>query len=80
MESCVGCGATLAPTWKFCIHCGIAVDAHEIPAAIRPDDPVEAPTPSRIGDILLLVGGIVAFLVGAGSIGIAIAFAVGALK
>jgi hypothetical protein len=36
--------------------------------------------PSRTGDIFLLIGGIVAFLIGAGSIGIAIAFAVGALK
>jgi hypothetical protein len=80
MESCVGCGATLAPRWKFCIHCGIGVDAKEISAPIRPDDAPEAPMPSRAGDILLLVGGIVAFLVGVGFIGTAIAYAVGALK
>ena len=76
----MGCGAPLAPTWKFCIHCGIAVDAHEIPAAIRPEAAAETPAPSRASNIALLVGGIIAFLVGLGLIGVAILYAIGALK
>ena len=30
MKTCVGCGAQLDPTWKYCIYCGIAVDAKEL--------------------------------------------------
>jgi hypothetical protein len=43
MERCESCDRDLAPTWKFCIHCGRPVrrtaDAPltSIPAAIRPD-------------------------------------------
>lgn len=63
METCVGCGAILAPTWKYCIHCGLAVDALEIPGAIRPDAAAAAanrPVPSRA----LVLGGVGIFLVG----------------
>jgi hypothetical protein len=62
METCVGCGAMLAPTWKYCIHCGIAVDAEEIPGAIRPEVvvPADPPIPRRV----LLLGGSGIFLAG----------------
>jgi hypothetical protein len=62
METCVGCGAPLAPSWKFCIHCGIAVDPPEIPNAIRPDS-AASPQHKRRNRALLL-GGIGIFLVG----------------
>ena len=39
MATCVGCGAELAPTWKYCIHCGIATDAHEVAPAKSPEEP-----------------------------------------
>ena len=62
METCVGCGAPIAPSWKFCIHCGIAIEKPEIPNAIRPDAPT-APVHKHRSRALLL-GGIGIFLVG----------------
>jgi hypothetical protein len=52
----------LAPTWKFCIHCGIAVEDEEIPWAIRPEVvvPADPPIPRRV----LLLGGSGIFLAG----------------
>jgi len=78
MESCVGCGSPLAPSWKFCIHCGLAVEAPEIPGAIRPDAtvPVKAAPSSRA----LLLGGIAIFVVGVGLLVVAIAFFAGAFR
>ena len=48
MAVCENCGESLDPRWKFCIHCGAAVEAPQavpaappataIPAAIRPED------------------------------------------
>lgn len=62
METCVGCGAPLAPNWKFCVHCGIAVEKPEIPNAIRPDaaPAIERKHRSRA----LLLGGIGIFVIG----------------
>jgi hypothetical protein len=62
METCAGCGSPLAPNWKFCVHCGIAVERPEIPGAIRPEAPAAA-DPRRRNRALLL-GGIGIFLVG----------------
>jgi len=62
METCAGCGSPLAPNWKFCIHCGIAVERPEVPGAIRPDAPVAVD--SRKRSRALLLGGIGVFLVG----------------
>lgn len=61
METCAGCGAPLAPTWKYCVHCGIAVAGSQIPGAIRPA-PV-ATHSHRRRNRALLIGGVAAFLV-----------------
>jgi hypothetical protein len=76
METCVGCGSPLAPSWKFCIHCGLAVESPDIPGAIRPDDSAPAKTgrPNRA----LVLGGIGIFLVGIALLVVAIAFFAGA--
>jgi hypothetical protein len=75
METCVGCGSPLAPSWKFCIHCGLAVEAPEIPGAGRSDDVVPAkPGPSNR---TLVLGGIGIFLVGIALLIVAIAFFAG---
>jgi hypothetical protein len=77
METCVGCGAPTAPSWKFCIHCGLAVEAPEIPGAIRPADgaPVKQ-TSNRV----LLIGGIGIFLVGIALLVVSIAYFAGAFR
>jgi hypothetical protein len=68
----------LAPTWKFCIHCGLAVDEPEIPGAIRPDAAAPA---KRIGaSPALIAGGIGIFLVGVALLVLAIAFFAGAFR
>jgi hypothetical protein len=76
METCVGCGSPLAPSWKFCIHCGLAVDPPEIPGAIRPDDGVPAVPPAR--SRALLIGGVGIFVVGVALLVLAIALFAGA--
>ena len=78
METCVGCGSPVAPTWKYCIHCGLAVERHEIPGAIRPDNAVsrEAPISSRA----LVLGGIGIFVIGVALLVLAIAFFAGAFR
>lgn len=62
METCVGCGAPLAPTWKYCIHCGIAIEKPDVPSAIRPDGTAVVSHRSRNRGLLL--GGTGIFLVG----------------
>jgi len=62
METCAGCGTTLAPTWKFCVRCGLAVPEVQVPGAIRPDAPVYASHRTR--NRALLIGGIGIFLIG----------------
>ena len=66
------------PSWKFCIHCGLAVDEPEIPGAIRPDHAV----PPKVGTSGrgLLLGGIGIFVVGIALLVIAIAFFAGAFR
>ena len=78
METCVGCGSPLAPSWKFCIHCGLAIDPPDIPGAIRPDGstPVSPPTTSRA----LILGGVGIFIVGVALLVIAIAFFAGTFR
>jgi hypothetical protein len=78
METCVGCGSPIAPSWKFCIHCGLAVDAPEIPGVIRPVDaaPVRAGSSNRA----LVLGGIGIFIVGVALLVVAIAFFAGAFR
>ncbi|HEY1531610.1 MAG TPA: zinc ribbon domain-containing protein [Galbitalea sp.] len=76
METCVGCGSPLAPSWKFCIHCGLAVDAPEIPGAIRPEAGA-GPAP-RARSRALLIGGIGVFVVGVALLVLAIALFAGA--
>jgi hypothetical protein len=78
METCVGCGSPVAPTWKFCIHCGLAVDEPEIPGAIRPDGVTPGkPAPSPR---ILVVGGIGIFVIGIALLVLAIAFFAGAFR
>ena len=49
MKTCVGCGAQLDPTWKYCIHCGIAVDAKEfVPVAAEAPAGSAAAAPAPI--------------------------------
>ncbi|MDQ1570818.1 MAG: hypothetical protein QOF79_1492 [Actinomycetota bacterium] len=59
MATCVGCGAELAPTWKYCIHCGIATDAHEVRPSVRATRPAKA----RFSTRALVGGGVALFLV-----------------
>jgi hypothetical protein len=80
MATCVGCGAELAPEWKFCIHCGIAADAREIPAAIRPDDAAAEPVARSTRSRILLVAAVAAFAIAAVLLLVAIAALAGALK
>jgi hypothetical protein len=68
----------LAPTWKFCIHCGLAVDEPEIPGAIRPD--AAAPAKRTGASPALIAGGIGIFLVGVALLVVAIAFFAGAFR
>jgi hypothetical protein len=77
METCAGCGVPLAPTWKFCVHCGIAVTEPELPGAVRPDG---AATPAhRSRNRALLIGGIGIFIVGIALLVVAIVIFVGTL-
>jgi hypothetical protein len=82
METCVGCGALLAPSWKFCIHCGIAVDAREIlpevPSAIRP--PAQPAKPGNVRNHALLIGGIGTGIIGIALVVLAIAYATGTVN
>jgi hypothetical protein len=78
METCVGCGAILAPAWKYCIRCGLAVDAQEIPGAIRPD--VAAAANPRLPRRALVLGGVGLFLVGLALIIFAIIFVAAAIR
>jgi hypothetical protein len=32
MATCEGCGAELAPVWKYCIHCGVPTIGSGVPA------------------------------------------------
>jgi hypothetical protein len=63
MATCVGCGAQLDATWKYCIHCGIATDAREITNDVRPVAVVEAP-PARLSSGALITAGAIIFVVG----------------
>jgi hypothetical protein len=78
METCLGCGFPVAPSWKFCIHCGLAVDEPEIPSAIRPDGPT-LPLPARSSRVLVL-GGVGIFVIGIALLVVAIAFFAGAFR
>jgi hypothetical protein len=79
METCVGCGSPVAPTWKFCIHCGLAIDEPTIPGAIRPDAPA-APARSAMSTRALVLGGSGIFLVGVALLVVAIAYFAGAFR
>ncbi|MDQ1563346.1 MAG: hypothetical protein QOI14_297 [Actinomycetota bacterium] len=76
MASCVGCGAQLAPAWKFCIHCGIAVDANIPPVNPRTGS-VSHVRHRTSRSRTFIVAGVVAFLIVIGLITAAIAFASG---
>ena len=78
METCVGCGSPIAPSWKFCIHCGLAVEVPEVPGAIRNDD--VAPAKPAVSNRGLVIGGIAIFLVGLGLLVVAIAYFAGAFR
>ena len=79
METCVGCGSPVAPTWKYCIHCGIAIEKpEEIPPAIRPD-PL-APVVARRISRSYIVGGVGIFLLGVALLVVSIAFLAGAFR
>jgi hypothetical protein len=75
METCVGCGSPLAPSWKYCIHCGLAVEAPDIPGAIHPDN--SAPAKTGASNRALVLGGVGIFLVGIALLVVAIAFFAG---
>jgi hypothetical protein len=66
MARCVGCGAELDPSWKYCIHCGIPADAHEIPPAIRPESAMPAVVPRRRAGLSrrsLIIGAVGVFVI-----------------
>jgi hypothetical protein len=77
METCVGCGSPIAPTWKFCIHCGLAVDEAETPDGTPPDDVVPARAPTN--RVLVMIG-VGIFVVGVALLVVAIAFFAGAFE
>jgi hypothetical protein len=77
METCVGCGSPIAPTWKFCIHCGLAVDEPEVPGAGQPENGV--PTKPTTNRALILIG-VGIFIVGIALLAVAIAFFAGAFR
>jgi uncharacterized membrane protein YvbJ len=77
MATCVGCGAQLAPAWKYCIHCGIAVDAKGVPVNPRTGS-VSHVRRSNANGRKLIIGGVVVFLVGIALIAVAVAFMSGA--
>ena len=75
----MGCGSPVAPAWKFCIHCGLAIEKpEEIPAAIRPD-PLAPAVVKRIGRAYI-AGGIGIFLFGVALLVVAIAFFAGVFR
>jgi hypothetical protein len=74
MATCVGCGEPLAPAWKFCIHCGIAVDT---PAEPRGD--VKHARRITANGRAYIIGGIGIFVVGVALLVIAIAYLTGAI-
>jgi hypothetical protein len=65
----------VAPTWKFCIHCGLAIDPPAVSGANT-----AVPTRPAISSRVLLIGGIGIFVVGIALLVIAIAFFAGAFK
>jgi hypothetical protein len=74
MEKCLGCGQEVGASWKFCIHCGLAVHRTSVPAAIRFDDSMDdAPAKGAVSRGLV-IGGIGIFLLGVALIVIAFAF------
>jgi hypothetical protein len=77
MASCVGCGAQLAPAWRYCIHCGIAVDAKIAPVNPRTGSASHV-RPGTPRARRFIVAGVIVFLIGIGLIAAAIAFASGA--
>jgi uncharacterized membrane protein YvbJ len=79
MATCVGCGAQLAPEWKFCIHCGIAADAREITRDV-PMAPTADPSTTSTRSRIFLIAGVSAFVVAAALLILAIAYLVGALN
>jgi uncharacterized membrane protein YvbJ len=76
MASCVGCGAQLAPAWRYCIHCGIAVTVRFAPINPRTGT-VSHARPSASPWRTLIIGGVIVFLVAIALIALAIAFASG---
>lgn len=83
MATCDGCGAELAASWKYCIHCGIATGTGtgttaptHVPGAIRPEQKRAAPC-RRTNPLTFVV--VAVCLAGIVLLGIAIAFLAGAL-
>jgi hypothetical protein len=79
METCVGCGSPIAPAWKYCIHCGIAIERPEEPPAAIPIDPLVPILAKRRGRAFI-IGGVGIFLVGVALLVVAIAFFAGAFR
>jgi len=78
METCVGCGSPVAPTWKFCIHCGLAIDRTDTAAGTAPGAAV--PTRSVHSGRALLFGGTAIFVAGVALLVVSIAFFAGAFR
>ncbi len=81
METCVGCGSPLAPSWKFCIHCGIAVEAPEaVAAAGTPGTDAAVGHNPGLRTRALILGGVGIFLVGVALLVMAIAIFSGSMR
>jgi hypothetical protein len=80
METCVGCGSPLAPTWKFCVHCGIAVETPE-PVAVAATPRTDAASGHNPGirTRAFILGGVGIFLVGVALLVMAIAIFSGSM-
>jgi uncharacterized membrane protein YvbJ len=79
MATCAGCGEALAPAWKFCIHCGLAVGAHDAPATAGRSKDVKHARRISANGRAYIIGGIGIFVVGVALLVIAIAFLTGAI-
>jgi uncharacterized membrane protein YvbJ len=79
METCVGCGSPVESTWKFCIHCGLAIDRPEGPSGVAGGAAAGASRPT-ISTRTLVLGGIAIFVVGLALLAVAIAFFAGAFR
>jgi uncharacterized membrane protein YvbJ len=78
METCVRCGQRLAPTWKYCIHCGLKIEHAPEPAG-RKSASGAAHVARRPSPWLVLIGS-VAIIAGVALLVVGILYGTGTLQ